>query len=195
MIGSHDLTADDRLHAVRANQHVAMVNAAILQFQRYAGCCFAVARRLCAQSYGLSVKRADSLHQQSVQIGAVHHAIGKAVPAFVVFADRKFIDDLAAEITAREPVFGREAYRLHRRSQSEHIQNMAGIGADLNAGADFAEHLALFEDPDRVAAPQQQSRSRQPADPGADNQHIKSAHCPFGHRRVMSLSGWSPDVR
>jgi hypothetical protein len=71
--------------------------------------------------------------------------------------------------------------------QVEVLQHARAVGGERDGRADLAQVGGLFEDlGDDAAAPQQQQRQREPADPGSDD------HNPRGSRRHQaSLRRWT----
>src|SRR5262245_41436301 len=70
------------------------------------------------------------------------------------------------------------------RFQAEREQNARAVGADLDAGADLLELARLFVNLDVDAALEQGQRRGEPADAGADDDHMfRRAHGDFSTSR------------
>jgi hypothetical protein len=104
--------------------------------------------------------------QRRLQIGAMHHPIGRAGAKGGGLAERQ-AGDLAAAARAHDADgLGRHGARRKPRLQAEFDQDAAGVGRKLQAGAGFLEPLGLLQNDDakalsrRAPAPPSVLRSR-----------------------------------
>ena len=89
--------------------------------------------------------------QRRLQVGAVHHPIGRAGAKAGGFAERQ-AGDLAAGARAHDADgLGRHRARRKPRLQAEVDQDAAGIGRELQAGAGFLQPFGLLQDDDAKA--------------------------------------------
>ena len=108
--------------------------------------------------------------QRRLQVGAMHHPIGRTGTGRSLFAERQ-PGDLAAQPRAHDADgvgdhgAGGEAWL-----QAEIDQHAAGIGRELQAGAGFFEPLGLLENDDAKSAASQRQRCGQSPDPGPGNE-------------------------
>ena len=107
--------------------------------------------------------------QGALQIGAVHHPIGRAGTKAGGLAERQ-AGDLAARTRAHD-VDGLRSYRARRkpRPQAKVDQDSAGVGRKLQAGAGFLQPFGLLQDDDAKAFRGERKRCRQSPDPGTSN--------------------------
>ena len=115
--------------------------------------------------------------QRRLQVGAVHHPIGRAGAKARGLAERQ-AGDLAAVARAHDADgVGRHGARRKPRLQAEFDQDAAGIGRKLQAGAGFFQPLGLFQHDDAKALRRKRQRRRQSSDPGtSDDDGARDGH-------------------
>ena len=107
--------------------------------------------------------------QGALQIGAVHHPIGRAGTKAGGLAERQ-AGDLAARPRAHDvDGLGRHRARRKPRPQAEVDQDPAGVGRKLQAGAGFLQPFGLLQNDDAKAFCGERKRCRQSPDPGTSN--------------------------
>ena len=115
--------------------------------------------------------------QRILQIGAVHHPIGRAGLQRGGFAKGQ-AGDLAAGPRADDvDGLGRHRARRKPRPQPEVDQDAAGVRRQLQAGPGFLQPLGLLQDDDAKALCGERKRCRQSPDPGTSNDDgARSSH-------------------
>ena len=118
--------------------------------------------------------------QRALQIGAVHHPIGRAGTKAGGFAERQ-AGDLAARPRAHDvDGLGRHRTRRKSRLQAEVDQDSAGVRRKLQAGAGFLQPFGLLQNDDAKTFCGKRKRCRQSPDPGTSNDDGARG----GHRKV-----------
>jgi len=105
-----------------------------------------------------------------LQIGAMHHPIGRAGAKRGGFPKRQANDFPAAPRAHQADGIGRDRAMPKPWLQSELDQHAAGIGRELQAGAGFLEAVGLLKNDDAKALSRQRQRSRQSSDPGTSDE-------------------------
>ena len=108
--------------------------------------------------------------QRRLQIGAMHHPIGRAGAKRGGFAERQANHFTAASRAHQADGVGSDGARRKPRLQSQFDQHAAGIGRELQAGADFLEPLGLFKNDDAKSLCRERQRGRQSSDPGTGDE-------------------------
>jgi hypothetical protein len=107
--------------------------------------------------------------QARLQVGAMHHPIGRAGAKAGGLAERQ-AGDLAAAPRAHDvDGLGRHRARRKPRLQAEVDQDPAGVGRKLQAGAGFLQPFGLLQNDDAKAFGGERKRCRQSPDPGTSN--------------------------
>ncbi|MGY3458005.1 hypothetical protein ACVWW5_003455 [Bradyrhizobium sp. LM3.4] len=111
----------------------------------------------------------DCAGEGGLQVGAVHHPIGGAGARGGSFSQRH-----AQKFAAGPRAHDRDRLRGHGAQlepfgEAELDQHAAGIGGELQTGADFLEPLGLFQHDDAEAAGRERKRSRQSTYAGTGN--------------------------
>ena len=118
--------------------------------------------------------------QRRLQIGAMHHPIGRAGARGRGFAERQAADFAAAARAHQADAVGRDRARRKPRLQAEVDQDAAGIGRELQAGAGFLQPFGLFQNDDAKALCRKRQRGRQSPDPGtSDEDGARRRHRPI----------------
>ncbi len=107
--------------------------------------------------------------QRRVQIAAVHQQIGRAVSCLGVLPESQLEKILAAVPDAIGPRRRLEGEPAQQGLQSERAQDVHGVGAHLDAGAEALELLRLLVELHLGTLARQERRQRQSADAGADD--------------------------
>ena len=132
--------------------------------------------------------------QGGLQIGAMHHPIGRAGAKAGGLAERQ-AGDFAARARAHDvDGLGRDGAGGEPRLQAEFDQDAAGVGRKLQAGAGFLQPFGLFQDDDAKAPGCERKRRGQSPDPGTSNDDgARDRHrpvrrpCPSGRIRAAGL--------
>ncbi len=180
---AHDLLAHARPEAVRADQHAARHALAGEETRRDVGAVLLVAgdgapRAQLDQRVVLARAQEDA-----VQVAAVHDGVGVA----------EALAELAPEVDGADVLGGHgvheaELVHIHGHvpggiADAEVVEGVEGVGAELDAGADLAEHRRALEHDDREPFLGEAEGCRQAADPAASDED-----------GLVLLHGVSPDV-
>ena len=176
-----DALADLRPHAVAADQRAAFGALAVssVTVTRRRGLVRPSTRRLFSSV--IRLLRLAGLEKRAVDVGAMGDRIGLAEAFGESVAERNAGDQLAGE---------RVAHFLRRRNvgvgedrvlEADFLQHAENIGAELDAGADFAELRALLEHAHRDAVARQRVGGGQPADAAARTSETARRRHWFGH--------------
>ena len=123
---------------------------------------------------GFSRSNACAMHV--VQIAAMDGDVRRAVTLDQFQAEIEQLPALPG-IPQPDRLAGRQhLHLLERLLEPERMQNAGAVGADLHAGAKFAQFRRLLVDIDIDAAPDQRQRRREPADAAADDDDF-FRHC------------------
>ena len=115
--------------------------------------------------------------QRRLQVGAMHHPVGRAGAKAGGLAERQAGDFAAAARAHDADGLGRDRARAQAILQSEIDQDAAGIGRQLQAGAGFLQPLGLFQNDDAKPLSGERQRRRQSADPGTgDDDGARGGH-------------------
>jgi hypothetical protein len=105
-----------------------------------------------------------------MQVGAVHHEVGRAVARDRLGAEVEQLPGLAG-VPQPDLLAGRLAPDLAQFFlKPETEQHPRAVRRDLHAGAELGEVRRLLVDLDVVAVAQQRQRGREPTNAGADDQ-------------------------
>jgi len=108
--------------------------------------------------------------QRRLQVGAMHHPIGRAGAGRGCFAERQ-AGDFAAQAGAHDADgVGDHGAGGEARFEAEIDQHAAGIGRQLQAGAGLFKPLGLLENDDAKSLRSQRQRRRQSPDPGSGDE-------------------------
>src|SRR5712692_5458358 len=121
---------------------------------------------------------AHGVAEHAQKIRPVHREVGKAVARDRFGAE---IEQLPGLARAPQPHFlaGRLArQRLERLADAERVEHARAVGAQLQAGADFAQLRCLLVDVDIEALVEQRERRREATDAAARDEDVRSAHPP-----------------
>ena len=101
--------------------------------------------------------------QRSLQVGAVHDPVGRAIAA--VAASPSGMRAISMPVRALMMLIASGVTIAARAAaEAEVDQNAAGIGRQLHAGAGFLEPLGSLQDDDAETARGERKRGRQTAD-------------------------------
>src|SRR5208282_4133834 len=114
------------------------------------------------------------------QVGTPNGQIGKTVALDRLRPEVEELPRLAGLPMADFLAFGRAGQSLERLENPKGLQRAGSVRAQLHPGADFREPRRLLVDIDLETPLQQGECRRQPADPGAGDQHMRPpiAHGP-----------------
>src|SRR3954470_1939533 len=105
---------------------------------------FGKAQRLLGQMDRIAFEFAGATSQEIVQVGAMKLEIGRFVQPLMFFGERKAAE-LFARVMQPEHVSRRPYGKLcERRPETDVIENVHGVGADLDASPDFAQAGGLL---------------------------------------------------
>ncbi|MNQ09637.1 hypothetical protein D3C85_224540 [compost metagenome] len=127
--------------------------------------------------------RAHGIEQQRVQVGAVHAAVRRAVALLHGIAQRHAGQFGAAAGAVDHQRLGARRDGREAAAEVELLKAAGGVGAELHAGADFAEVGGLFEDVGAVMGAGQRQRRGQPSDPAPGDEDVR------GHRTQRPVLG------
>ena len=108
--------------------------------------------------------------QRRLQVGAMQHPIGRAGAKRGGFAERQANHFTAASCAHQADGVGDDGACRKPRLQSQFDQHAAGVGRELQAGADFLEPLGLFKNDDAKTLRRERKRGRQSPDPGTSDE-------------------------
>ncbi len=155
---------------------------AVLQLQFHAPVLLRECQTFRVQVDGVALFAAHGVAEYAQEIGPVHREVGKAVAGDRFGAE---IEQLPRLARAPQPHFlaGRLArQRFQRLADAERVEHARAVGAQLQAGADFAQLRCLLVDVDIEALVEQRERRREAADAAAGNEDMRNAHHPdAGH--------------
>ncbi len=112
--------------------------------------------------------RAD-IEENCVQIGPMDHRVGFAEDRRQRMPGRHAEHFLARQAVHHDHVFREPGDIMHRRLDLQRIESAMGVGAKLNARADFAELIGLFQNDGFAPGKGQHPRGGQAADAAAGN--------------------------
>ena len=125
---------------------------------------------------GAGFCREQSLRNHLMQIAAMDGDVRKSVALNRFHAEVEQLPALAG-VPQPDRLAGRQHLHLFQRVfQSERMEDARAIGADLDAGAEFAQFRRLLVDLDVDAAANERQRGRKPADAAADNRDLGHFH-------------------
>jgi hypothetical protein len=124
---------------------------------------------------------AAGVQQRPVQVAAMDHHVGEAVTALHV-PQVEPGEDAAFERVLHEDALGEHAERLDLVEQAPVVEYAGAVGGDLQAGADLAEPVGLFEHPYPQALPGECQGVGQAADATAHHHDVDVAAL-FSHVR------------
>ena len=127
--------------------------------------------------------RAHGFEQQAVQVGTVHAEIGGAVALLHGVAERHAGQLGAAVGAVHHQRIGPRRDGREALSQIKLLEAPRGVGAELHAGADFAEDGGLLENVGPVPVPGKRQRGGQPPDAAPGDEDVR------GHR--LSGCAWT----
>ena len=108
--------------------------------------------------------------QRRLQVGAMHHPIGRAGGKGCGFAERQASQLAAAARAHQADGLRRDRAGSEPLPQSQRHQHAAGIGRQLQAGADLLQPLGLLENDDAKPLCGERQRGRQSSDPGTSDE-------------------------
>ena len=115
--------------------------------------------------------------QRALQVGAMHHPIGRAGAKAGGLAERQAGDFAAGARAHDADGLGDHRARGEPRLQAEFDQHAAGIGRKLQAGAGFLQPFGLLQHDDAKALRGERQRRRQSPDPGtSDDDGARGSH-------------------
>ena len=170
--------ADARMHAIGADQRIAVHALAALQQQRHAVGILLEADAARADPHRAGRAFGQRLHQHGVEIATMHQPIGRAVACLGVGAEVLHAPGLAGVEQPHLLGDRHRGDRLHRRPQAECAQHARAVRRDLHAGAELAQFGRLFVQRDLEATLQQGQRGDDAADAGAGDQDAWLAQVP-----------------
>ncbi len=121
-------------------------------------------------------RRAAGVQKRRVQIGAVGDRVSVAEALAKIAGQRHAGDFRAAMAVHHDEILDEHRLVGNPFAQAEPVEHAEDIGAELDAGADFAEARRLFEDARGHPLARQRQRRGQPADAAADDEDFARRH-------------------
>ena len=125
----------------------------------------------------MRIERRHLVQQDLMEIGAVQVIVGRAVVALVRLGERDLVQELAGVIAPELVLLRLDSHLVERVAQPEVVEHLDGVGALLDARADFAELRRLLVDAHLEAAFHKTGRGRQAAETCAGDQHLSRHGC------------------
>src|SRR4051794_13723480 len=169
-IAAEQLTADHRVHAVRADQRVTDDALAVREMERDVASVILETRAARIEPDRIPLDRAHRVDQHAMQVRAVDHEIGRTVARDRFRAE---VEQLPGFARVPEPDLlagGLAPDVAQRIFETQRTQYARAVRRDLHARAELGELRRLLVDLDIVAVAQQRERGRQPANARANDQ-------------------------
>jgi hypothetical protein len=170
-IATRHLLADRRPDAIGTDQRIALVYVAGRGLRTHA------TRRVLIGDDTFLVDQRDvgrgaaGIEKRRVQIGAVDHRVGIAHEFAKLLADRRPQDLLAGQAVHHDEVVDIDRALAAGLADPQIIHRVKAVRPDLDAGADLAEGIGLFEHGDLGTGARKAHRRGQAADATAGDDH------------------------
>ncbi len=179
LVRPQHLRPHGRVNSIGANQQVRLDRFTAIEIGDHLPAPIFVPFEAMAQHEGVRRPGRKFGPQRLDQVSSVDVDVFCAPAVHRCFAERNGKDGPAAATPAHLRGLRAEGVRHHPGANAQGIQDLHGIGAELQAGTDLADDTGLFGNRDGVATLFQRERSGQSANSTADdkNMHGQPAPC------------------
>ncbi len=163
-LGTEQVLAQPRIHAVRADRDVGRLHRAVVEAEAHLAAGVLDRRELAAEGDGA---RRHGLGHQRVEIAAMHGQVARAVGLERVIAERDLRHDLGRDAVAAVPEIRMRTHRVQRVLAADAAHDLHHVRAEVDARAEARERRRLLVEPHVVAAALQQRGGGGAAEAGA----------------------------